>query len=402
MLTSLDLNGDVPDAKVIVVAFDLTDEDREMLRAGAGKLAAGMRFLDVTENMFASVAHHEFRDIYPLPVLGRLLLPSFIKSANTRLLTLDSDMIINQSLRPLVELDMQDQYIAAVHDVPRRDDMNYFNSGLMLIDVDKFKHHQISERSLKWLAEQKDHPVFPDQDALNLMVGVEWFRLDRSWNWFYTGLDMEPLHLEHYKNAKVAHFAAGKPWNYFFHVGKPLYEQYRRLLDERVQQRGKLRDYADRSFIALARHVFTGKPITLEEDVLEGERADEVLRTILLSPRFVSEALIPISFGTSLALGHQQDVPSALDLLWCADRLPVQDATRTLLLQATSWRSLLMMIVGDHRFRAATGLGQIWEVLELVNRSRESMSEDVAPDTRKFDRPPATVTVLAEVRAGNG
>ena len=48
MLTSLAVNGGVPEATIIVAAFDLAPEDYEAIRAHAGTMRNHVRFVDVT------------------------------------------------------------------------------------------------------------------------------------------------------------------------------------------------------------------------------------------------------------------------------------------------------------------------------------------------------------------
>ena len=240
MLASVDMNGDVPDAVVLLAGFGLDDLDRATLRAGAGRLGRRMRFLDITRETLRSLDTTGYTDAYPLPVLGRLLVVDHIDVPGARLLTLDSDMIVNGSLRPLVELDLGDTYFAAVHDLPRSYDLSYFNSGLTVSEVDSYRRHDVAGRALTWLAEQTDHPKFPDQDALNHVLEDRWHRLDPTWNHFcYAPNHFEP---EDWEAGKVSHFAGPKPWNQPGHGGERLYYRYngelhRRLAEAKVPAR---------------------------------------------------------------------------------------------------------------------------------------------------------------------
>jgi len=221
-LTSLDMNADLPDATIILAGFDLTDNDRAMLRAAAG--TREVRLIDVTPDMVHEVNPASFTAWYPLAVLGRLLVADQVDVPNARMVTMDSDMIVNGSLRPLVYRDLENNYFAAAHDAPRVHDLGYFNSGLTLFDVDMYKHHDVARRCLRWLREQERIPGYPDQDALNHIVGHLWHRLSRTWNYF----NYEPsgFTTEDFTLCRIAHFAGPKPWHYPDHPGLPLYRRY--------------------------------------------------------------------------------------------------------------------------------------------------------------------------------
>ena len=59
-------------------------------------------------------------------------------------------------------------------------DTPYFNSGVMLIDVEQWRKSDALNRLMKILAE--DEFAYPDQDALNILVEGEFKSIESSWN----------------------------------------------------------------------------------------------------------------------------------------------------------------------------------------------------------------------------
>lgn len=60
----------------------------------------------------------------------------------------------------------------------------YFNSGVMLMDLPAWRHHDWS-RSAVELVRDADPPfTYPDQDALNIVLREHWTALDQRWNVF--------------------------------------------------------------------------------------------------------------------------------------------------------------------------------------------------------------------------
>lgn len=231
MLSTVDLNGNVSDATVMVAAFELDEEQKNIIRIASGRLAERLRFVEVNEEMLSDIGYR-FTEQYPPAVLGRLFLAEYISKGAARLLTLDSDMIINASLEPLFDLDMEGEYFAAVHDFPRHHDTNYFNSGMTLSDVDSYKYYDVGRRCLKWLAEHPNVDL-PDQDALNSIVGDSWYRLDHCWNRHL--IDGRRMKLHDYESARIAHFADRKPWDHANHAGGKLYNRYLVKLRDRLE-----------------------------------------------------------------------------------------------------------------------------------------------------------------------
>ena len=371
MLTSLHRNGDVPEATILIAGFDLDRQDHDTLRAAAGEFGRDVRFVEVTRSMLGALADREWDEHYSLPIFGRLFLPAVVTRPRGRLLTLDSDMIVNRSVRPLFELNLLGEYLGAIHDTPRTDDYNYFNSGMMVIDVDGFHKHSVTERCLRWLAEQPHRPNWPDQDALNHVVGRRWYRLDRTWNHAFCGsnFDPEPLVPALYENANIAHFTGQtKPWNDFNHPGRALYERY--LAELQWQRRlynaaGRL---ADTNFVVTALQVFIGRDPQGREEVARytSLRALAVVRSILHSEEFLAGPLVSLKLDAPLPAGTFEHRPSIRHIGWATERLPLRHPREIEKVEGSTWRVLLTALLSDDFFCEAFKLAPILAMMDAV------------------------------------
>lgn len=126
----------------------------------------------------------------------RLLLDQLLPADVTRVLYLDGDTIIVDSLVELYQTDLQGNVIAAVRDsnVPWAASMMgspwreigldpsspYFNSGMMLIDLARWREESIGKRALELLQTFKPH--WGDQDSLNAILEHQWLELPMRWN----------------------------------------------------------------------------------------------------------------------------------------------------------------------------------------------------------------------------
>ena len=194
LLASLAAQAGAEVERVVVFCDTVSAADRERMRASYP--AANIAFVDLAREMerhFGArpVNHHLSRTAY-----ARILMPLLLPEAQGRLLYVDCDTLINAPLAPLAELDMQRFAVAAVDDIARLDpirhaernraiglpgEMRYFNSGVLLIDLDQWRRESLSERVMAFAADHPDLPMM-DQDALNGTLRGQWLPLDERWN----------------------------------------------------------------------------------------------------------------------------------------------------------------------------------------------------------------------------
>ncbi len=359
MLSSLDDNGGVPEATVLVAGFGLMTKDRQALQASAGRLGPTIRFIDIEPASPKIVALPTFS--FPLPLLGRLILPREIKDRNARLLLIDSDMIVNWSVRPLFNMEMRGHPLAAILDpladhklkeLGRTSNPTYFNAGLTVLDLDVFNERDIGAAAMRRLAAYPERPLWLDQDALNDVLGGDWLRLDRTWNFFHAG---DPVHFtqEDYEAASIIHFAGPKPWNfpqhsaapiYFRHVAEAMRKGAWRLVIDRVP--------VDRDFIATAYEVLLGRELDSEDVIRDRSHwpATDVLRSVLGSDEFARSVVQPIRAGEPLPDHLFQHRLSLRHRYWIQDRLPTLPQTALKVERAATWREVLSSLLEDTRF----------------------------------------------------
>ena len=110
----------------------------------------------------------------------RLFFTEYIEEDVERVLYLDSDTIVCQSLASLFGVEMGADPVGVVLDslsayykpvVGFADEDHYFNSGMILFDVRNWKERRCKERLLELLRDYpKPHFMNPDQDVLNILL----------------------------------------------------------------------------------------------------------------------------------------------------------------------------------------------------------------------------------------
>lgn len=130
----------------------------------------------------------------------RFLIPSLISEKHDRLVYLDSDVLMCEDIYNMVNQDMGQNTIMAAQDfllpivkdakkytkltdvVNLPDEEPYFNSGVLMIDLKKWRNDRVSDRCIDMIHENNDDLVMDDQDALNGVLYKKWGMLDPRWN----------------------------------------------------------------------------------------------------------------------------------------------------------------------------------------------------------------------------
>jgi lipopolysaccharide biosynthesis glycosyltransferase len=188
---------------------------------------------------------------YTLDNWTRLWVQEFFPKSVDRVLYLDSDIVVVGSVAPLWRIDLGDALLGAV-DIPGsqqgvtrlglRAEDGYFNSGVLLIDLKRWRETQALDRVLGYVEAYPERMVYTlDQDALNACFHASRKRLDYKWNATWPFFQ-EPLSLPLARDeielirreARIIHFSGLKPWSYFCdHPRKADYERYLRMTEWR-------------------------------------------------------------------------------------------------------------------------------------------------------------------------
>lgn len=130
-------------------------------------------------------------DRIPRAMWYRILLPALLPELD-RVLYLDADTLAVDTLAPLWDTDIDGRYVAAVTNVfepgmvdhPRRLGLaggeTYFNSGVLLFNLDQMRSDGRTEAILA--CARTERLLWPDQDALNLVLGARRVSLHPRWN----------------------------------------------------------------------------------------------------------------------------------------------------------------------------------------------------------------------------
>lgn len=164
------------------------------------------------------------RDYYSKTTYFRLFLPNLYPQYD-KALYLDSDIVILDDIAKLYNIDMGDNLVAAAPDdviqtfpvfqtyvekvVGVADYRNYFNAGILLMNLHQLRRFKFQEKFL-YLLDKIKFSVAQDQDYLNRMCKGRVKLFEKEWNRMpiaNAGIKPENVKLVHYN-------LAFKPWHF--------------------------------------------------------------------------------------------------------------------------------------------------------------------------------------------
>ena len=174
----------------------------------------------------------------------RLAIPRILPASVKKVIYFDVDLLVLGDIQELWNLDMKNQPVAAVADygimasdrmmkqkkevIGITENACYFNSGVMVIDVESWRKNNYSETVID-IASKENFPHH-DQDALNKVFINNWMELPLKWNvippvfnllWkilFKSRFRTNAIKAK--KQPAIFHYAGRyKPWEFYLNKG---------------------------------------------------------------------------------------------------------------------------------------------------------------------------------------
>jgi len=239
---------------MLVIHKNLAGRARQLLLRHGDRLGIEVSFRPAARQVTGPVAGWVSSAVYLRLAIGETA------GDQGTVLYLDADILVRGDLRALLATRLDGMPLAAVRDpqnpvigagiaLPAWASLGlpagreYFNSGVMLLDLPECERRGLFGAARQFLAEHPDKMRLWDQDALNVAAADKWIRLDRRWNTFglsalaarpgYRHDDAEPysplaMLLGDEPEAAILHFAGpDKPWREDYPAGwlKHTYQQ---------------------------------------------------------------------------------------------------------------------------------------------------------------------------------
>ena len=211
---------------------DIPEEKFSGIRCQCDKYGYGFFPLQVDAELFQDAPvtrKYPSKEMY-----YRLLAPYLLPAELKRILYLDPDILVINSLRPLWKTDMEGRLFAAAAHTGKTElansvnklrlgtEQDYYNSGVLLMDLEAGRREIFPSEIFTFVKEHGRELLLPDQDILNVLYGNRILPLeDVLWNYDARNYSSYMLRsggtwdinwvMEH---TAILHFCGrDKPWN---------------------------------------------------------------------------------------------------------------------------------------------------------------------------------------------
>ncbi|MEX9603116.1 MULTISPECIES: glycosyltransferase family 8 protein [Providencia] len=157
----------------------------------------------------------------------RLIVPRMLHGKVNNFIYLDIDTLCFSDLSEINHVDITNHICAVssdtLNDIDNKNTKRlglksnyYFNAGFLYINVNNWLDFDVENKINQLISEKADSLIYYDQDALNKVLENHIVKLDHSWNYLYTWMDLDEKEKYFYSKSsipKILHFTGGrKPW----------------------------------------------------------------------------------------------------------------------------------------------------------------------------------------------
>lgn len=191
LVSLYDSSKDLDEIRVYILDSGIQDENKARLQSIAASYHRTALHFISARNISQVLSIDVKTDRGSLSQYARLFLSDALPEALERVLYLDCDIIVNQSISALWQLDLHGKTIAALKDAFSRqyrrniglaDNDIMFNSGVMLIDLKRWKALLIEQKLLAFIRKYKGQIPQGDQGALNAVLSGDTYCFPPKFN----------------------------------------------------------------------------------------------------------------------------------------------------------------------------------------------------------------------------
>ncbi len=198
MLLSLLENNKSNRMTIYIIASDLTDIDKKIIRESISKYDCIICFYDIDDSILNNCPIREGSYI-TVTTYFRIFLSSILPENIEKVLYLDCDLIVRKDLKDFWDTDIEEYAIACVEDTcsnvggeynpysrlgyDRK--YSYFNAGVILFNLKYCREHNIEEKCINYIKENISHDnklIYYDQDVLNAVLHDKKKFVSFTWN----------------------------------------------------------------------------------------------------------------------------------------------------------------------------------------------------------------------------
>lgn len=193
MLKSLAVSNPQGNFRIWLLHSGISNTDLQALAEYCSGYRMTLTWIQVDHSVFETAPVSKQ---YPQEMYYRLLAPVLLPDTLDKILYIDPDILVINPVYPLWEMQLGESVFAAashssifeaINDVNMMrlgKDHNYYNTGVLLMDLRKARNVVKAKDIFECVRERMDTLLLPDQDVFNLLYGAYTLQLDDNiWNY---------------------------------------------------------------------------------------------------------------------------------------------------------------------------------------------------------------------------
>lgn len=268
LIKSIEINHQSgEDIHIYIVDDGLSEANRQKLTNSISGQKIKLYWTKIQDAVPAHINLPLDNSSFPLNTYVRLCLPYFIPQNVEKVIYLDVDMIVLEDISKLWNTDLNGKVIAGAVDrsevvsstwggirnykeLGLPPDTKYFNAGLLVIDLKKWRDQCYTEIVFQCIKENRENATFPDQYGLNVVFANQWCELSSLWNCI-------PMRNE--QNPYLIHFIGRKPifkgYNYNQKYKEQFFEYVNQTEWKNYRQRSEMNRLAKKLYNVVSKKI---------------------------------------------------------------------------------------------------------------------------------------------------
>ena len=212
-----------------ILSRGLTNADKAIMEKIVSEYNGEIRFYEPDERLLDGFCIHASNSHISLVTYYRCMLADYLPADLHRVIYMDSDVIVKGPIGEFWKMPMGGAPVAAVEDAAADDTMryqtlhypkedSYFNAGILLIDLDWWRKHDVGKQCIQYYREHPERIRFNDQDLLNSIFHgqVRWasFRFNAQEGFYRSRYAYYAKHQAELEMPVIVHYTNRKPWDW--------------------------------------------------------------------------------------------------------------------------------------------------------------------------------------------
>ena len=181
ILSLLENNKNIDEIEIYIVDKNISECNKRNLESIALQYRRNLHFL---ENVNIEAISETKINVgrWHISTFSRLFILEVLPPNIKKIIYIDCDTIIRDSLKNLWNTDMQDAWVMGVDDcrgfryrkdIGLHEDSIYINNGIIVIDIEAWVKNNVEDMFIKFIQENNGDITYVDQGVLNGVLGVQ-------------------------------------------------------------------------------------------------------------------------------------------------------------------------------------------------------------------------------------